>query len=228
LIALIESPALAAPEQMALDELLLEAAPEAGSSLRFFEWSGPAVTFGYSQTFEEAFAAAEGRGLGKHPVVRRPTGGGVVFHDGDVTFSLVFKWPEATAPQSIYKDIHRAAHLGLKSAGMSTRLFSPPAPSRGGGVALACFPNPVAIDLVTEEGAKVLGGALRKRKGWGLYQGSLRPEGLGEAGEIREALAAGLLEGKKPARREAGEELLSRVRLLAGRRYRSDDWNKRR
>lgn len=225
--ALIDSPPLAAPEQMALDELLLEAGPTDGAALRPFRWSGPAVTFGYGQGWAEAFAAAAARGMDQEPLVRRPTGGGVVFHDGDVTFSLVFRWPDGSSPQAIYKDLHRSVHVGLKAAGIRTRIWSPPLP-KGGGTALACFPDPVAIDLVSEDGRKVLGGALRKRKGWGLYQGSLRPEGLGEPAAIEEALVRGLFEERKPERRPAGRALLERAKELARRRYSTPDWNRRR
>ncbi|MBI4056056.1 MAG: hypothetical protein HY399_00720, partial [Elusimicrobia bacterium] len=150
---LLSTPSLDAYEQMALDELLLDAA-EPAFVLRFYNWKGPAVTFGYFQNYEEVISKSlgfRGQGIGSqglgvraqgleirdltepstltpHPsplVVRRPTGGGVVFHQRDLTISFVFPRESSLAPQAVYKDIHRSIHLGFKSLGISLRLWSP-------------------------------------------------------------------------------------------------------
>jgi len=180
---------------MALDEaLLIRARP----MLRVYEWAAPALTFGYSQAYVPGG-------------VRRCTGGGVVEHGpGELTFSYVFPWDRLSSPCVVYKDIHRALHLSLKSAGLATRLWSPGRPA---GVQARCFSAPETMDLVTEDGVKVLGGAMRKRAGWGLYQGSLRLPGA-TPDMIRRALPA-----PEPERVDFAE---------LEQKYRSDDWNKRR
>src|SRR5688572_2986507 len=108
---------------MALDEAVLDAGLP---SLRLYLWpAGGAVhgaTFGYAQRWADARAAW---GRADLPLVRRSTGGGLVVHDGDVTFSWVFPWPELSAPSLVYKDLHVAVHLGFKAAGTPTRLWSP-------------------------------------------------------------------------------------------------------
>jgi len=83
----------AADYNMALDEALLQSAPELGRPvLRFYGWLEPAATFGYSQRYAEIEKLTALR-----PLVRRPTGGGLVPHDADWTYSLVFPaghfWP---------------------------------------------------------------------------------------------------------------------------------------
>ena len=68
---------------MAADEALLQNAPATGTPLlRCYAWDRPAVSIGYVQRLD---AAPEG-----FAAVRRPTGGGIVYHDYDFTFSVAF------------------------------------------------------------------------------------------------------------------------------------------
>ena len=61
------------PWNMAFDEALLEASPTLSKPiLRFYSWSAPAATFGYSQHFSQVERVTFLR-----PLIRRPTGGGV-------------------------------------------------------------------------------------------------------------------------------------------------------
>ncbi len=212
---------------MALDEAVLLSAPADGFFLRFYRWSGPGCTFGYSQPYRAAREACDARGWKSVQPVRRATGGGIVFHDGDVTFSLVFPWDRTWAPDAIYKNIHRGVHSALKAAGTATSLWSPV--NRPLGAAAACFQRAEPMDLVVDDGRKVLGGALRKRGLKGLYQGSLRPEALGvTAAQAEAAVADGVARefGRAPSQelpdgwREASAALSSR--------YASRDWNERR
>lgn len=247
-LVVLESPELNACGQMALDEVLLDR-PEPAWCLRFYRWSGPAVTFGYFLRHRDAVEAVPPELAGREPdlqVIRRPTGGGVVVHDEDLTFSFVFDWAADFTPPVLYRNIHRGVHLGLKAAGLSSRLWSPSrweVPAGGGTAARpqeapcsaeywdragVCFAAPSPMDLVREDGRKILGGALRKRGGRGLYQGSLRLDP--SAPGIEAAILQGFcLEwGLCSERREASPELLSAAERLSGERYRSDDWNLRR
>ena len=212
---------------MALDEAALLAAPAGALLLRVYRWSGPACTFGYSQPFRAARAACDARGWTGVSPVRRATGGGIVFHDGELTFSLIFPWDRVWAPDSIYKNIHRGAHEALKAAGAATALWSPP--RRPLGAAAACFSRAEPMDLVLPDGRKILGGALRKRGGKGLYQGSLRAQELPLPREVVEAaVAEGVARefGSAPGR-EFPEAWLDEARTIA-ERYRSREWNERR
>ncbi len=212
---------------MALDEAALLGEALDAAIFRVYRWIGPACTFGYGQPWRAARAACDSRGWTQVSPVRRATGGGIVFHDGDLTFSLVFSWERLQTPEAIYARVHRAAASGLARAGARASLHAPN--SRPLGAAAACFSRAEPMDLVAEDGRKVLGGALRKRGARGLYQGSLRLEPLGIEPE---AAAESLRESVRAEFGGAGPEAFDESRLAAGRRleprYRSREWNERR
>src|SRR6516165_10000526 len=101
---------------MALDEALMEAAPQIGKPvLRFYGWTERAASFGYFQKYPDVERLTSLR-----PLVRRPTGGGLVPHDADWTYSLVFpaghEWHRLKAAES-YRRVHewlQAAFAGMK------------------------------------------------------------------------------------------------------------------
>jgi lipoate-protein ligase A len=212
---------------MALDEAVLLSAPADGLFLRFYRWAGNGCTFGYSQPYRAAREACDARGWKSVLPVRRATGGGIVFHDGDVTFSLVFPWDRTWAPDAIYKNIHRGVHAALKSAGTTSALWSPV--NRPLGAASACFARAEPMDLVADDGRKALGGALRKRGLKGLYQGSLRPEALGVSAAAAEAAVT---EGVAREFVRAASQDLPRewqeASVPLSARYASREWNERR
>src|SRR5512140_2699933 len=71
---------------MAMDEALLEAMPRLRQPvLRFYSWTESAASFGYFQHYAEVERLTNLR-----PLVRRPTGGGIVPHEADWTYSLAF------------------------------------------------------------------------------------------------------------------------------------------
>ncbi|OLD87705.1 MAG: hypothetical protein AUG81_08395 [Verrucomicrobia bacterium 13_1_20CM_4_54_11] len=70
------------PLNMAVDEVLLTTARAA--ILRFYRWNAPSVSFGYCVRFDEAREIA-----GNRDVVRRWTGGGIVPHGEDLTYSIM-------------------------------------------------------------------------------------------------------------------------------------------
>ena len=67
---------------MAIDEALLEIA--SGPSIRFYRWDQPALSFGYFGKFADVANHA-----GEGDIVRRWTGGGIVFHGEDLTYSIL-------------------------------------------------------------------------------------------------------------------------------------------
>jgi lipoate-protein ligase A len=151
-------------EQMAWDEALLLTARE--PVLRTYRWAAPAMTFGYSQRLAEVEDLAVGR-----PIMRRWTGGGMVFHGTDLTLALAIPSKEPFAQMTaskIYESLHRALLPAVQSLLPAARMATLEE-CRCGAV---CFESPVAFDIV-EGTRKILGGAMRRSRSGILYQGSL-------------------------------------------------------
>jgi len=216
--------------QMAADEILA-VEPRDAFVLRFFNWNQKAVTFGYAQFFSEVkkqlpdWAAASG-------VTRRPTGGGIVLHDSDITFSCSFPCETSVAPMTIYSRLHTAVCAELSARGIGVDLAKGSKDDPGyrpsnGGHAGECFKNPVALDIVRTGGEKVLGGAIRKFSGSALYQGSLQ---LAQARKREAELRLCVMRGAAKAwdlkwtTEKADGEFEARVVELARTKYRRPDW----
>jgi lipoate-protein ligase A len=106
---------------MALDEALLEQISRLGQPvLRFYGWTEPAATFGYFQNF-----AGVERATRLRPLIRRPTGGGLVPHDRDWTYCAVFppshEWHSLPATES-YRRIHDWLRLAFAALNVQTEL----------------------------------------------------------------------------------------------------------
>src|ERR1700730_7736529 len=106
---------------MSLDEVLMEAVALQGQPiLRFYGWTEAAATFGYSQRYLDVAGWTSLR-----PLIRRPTGGGLVPHDADWTYSLVFppghSWYGLKALES-YRRVHEWIHRAFASLHVPTQL----------------------------------------------------------------------------------------------------------
>src|ERR1041385_6803872 len=106
---------------MALDEALLEAMPRLEKPvLRFYGWMESAASFGYFQKFSEIDQTTSLR-----PLVRRPTGGGIVPHDADWTYSLSFptnhEWYSLKAIES-YRRVHEWIQTAFAKLNVATEL----------------------------------------------------------------------------------------------------------
>ncbi|MBU3664608.1 MAG: hypothetical protein FGM15_01840 [Chthoniobacterales bacterium] len=198
------------PEQMACDEAIL--AEATGPVLRIFRWSGPWVSAGYFVPLQRAAAVRPDL-----PLCRRWTGGGVVVHEGDFTFSLAVPRGESWAsmrPAESYRVLHEAVARALGALGVSAALAGKTA-----GAGEECFASPVAHDLMTG-GQKIAGGAQRRTRSGLLHQGSIQipdlPSGLAEA------LASQLAEEVKAWTPPPGLE--ERVRALHRAKYSREDF----
>src|SRR2546423_14295250 len=98
---------------MAVDEALL--VDSLAPVLRFYRWERPSISFGYFGRYVEVAAESERRDL-----VRRWTGGGIVPHGADLTYSVVVPRDHPFFQRSsleIYGAIHDAISRALQANG---------------------------------------------------------------------------------------------------------------
>ena len=148
---------------MAVDHALLRFAVTRGRPLlRLYTWTQPAVSFGYFQKYPAHLAD-------QYEIVRRPTGGGLVYHGQDTTYTLVIPPSHALyrlSTDAAYQAIHRAVAAALTAPAE----LAPQVPAPRGQY--ECFQNPVAGDVVAGN-QKLAGGAQRRGRAGVLHQGSI-------------------------------------------------------
>src|SRR5271156_6338448 len=218
---------------MALDEALLENVSQLGKPvLRFYGWTEPAATFGYFQKFSEV-----GRATHLRPLIRRPTGGGIVPHDADWTYSAIFppghQWHSLKAGES-YRRIHDWLRLAFAESKVETELApcckKSPIANRQSPIPGACFIGHEKFDLLWH-GKKIAGAAQRRNKLGLLIQGSIQPPPIKIArNDFENAMRAVAREKFKVEWHEFSleEKLLSRAEKFGLEKYLQADYNQRR
>ncbi len=207
---------------MAIDEALLETANV--PSIRFYQWDHPALSFGYFCKFADVRNYEPERDL-----VRRWTGGGIVLHGEDLTYSIVIPADDAAFTESskaIYENIHLAISGALCKAGQHATVAGVAGLDAGiadAGYKDHCFANPVRADVLVN-GRKVAGAAQRRTRSGLLQQGSIQSVPLEHdfADRFTKGLAADCSEAK------IDESILERAQGLAQQKYKIDLWLQRR
>ena len=156
---------------MAIDRHLLEQHRLGNHppTLRFYTWQPAAISLGYHQ---KDYPAAwhdltwQGKPL---EIVRRPTGGRAVLHQGDLTYAVITSIPPGKRLE-VYKQICQFLILGWRSLGIELDY----------GTATKeyiqqqnCFATATGSDLVTLQGNKVIGSAQLRRRKTVLQHGSM-------------------------------------------------------
>jgi lipoate-protein ligase A len=158
---------------MAVDEALWRARHAGGSppTLRFFAWAPPTVSLGYGQPLDRHVDVDACRRLGVG-IVRRPTGGSAIYHDGperELTYSIAATAEDLRVGSDLLETYHwigRALVRGLNALGAGAEL-QPVA--RGDGPTPAfCFARTGAYEIEVD-GRKLVGSAQR-RKGTSFLQ----------------------------------------------------------
>ncbi|MDY6826102.1 MAG: lipoate--protein ligase family protein [Bacillota bacterium] len=173
---LILDPPLRGEKNMGKDLAIMEevAAGESLPTLRIYRWSPPAVSLGYFQDENEVvdLAACAEAGI---DVVRRPTGGRAVFHDQELTYSIIVPEAHPFINNGGVMESYRAISRGLITAFNLLEIPAYLTPEKEKRAILApgsCFDTPSAYEIQVD-GKKVVGSAQLRRKGIVLQHGSI-------------------------------------------------------
>jgi lipoate-protein ligase A len=210
---------------MAWDEALLSFVSRIGRPvLRLYAWTQPAASFGYFQHYDAVAAATPLR-----PLLRRPTGGGLVPHVADWTYALaiptVHPWYRLRAEDS-YLRLHTWLQTAFRDVGVATDL----APEAKRAQPGCCFEGYERHDLLWH-GRKIAGAAQRRSRSGLLIQGSIQPPVAGwDRPAFHRALlhAAQLLWGVQWAVFEPPSELQTLREELLRAKYERPEYHRRR
>lgn len=210
---------------MAADEAMLLGVARLGAPiLRTYAWEGKAVSLGYVQRHTAVPAG--------YAYVRRPTGGGVVYHDCDFTYSVAFPpdhWLNGLDRIRSYDWLNRSLQAGLRGLGLPVELAQTEIPHSVERATMVCFTNPTRYDLLLD-GQKIAGSAQRRTADGLLHQGSVH-FGRGGLPFSRDALAEALLAGLREVMHLThtqffpDADFLTVVERLASEKYGTDAWN---
>lgn len=184
---LIVTPPLSGAENMAVDEVLLRSFdPESSLPLlRLYGWNPPALSLGRFQKADEVLDLERCRADGV-AVVRRVTGGGVIYHADELTYSLVCA-PGQIPPAGSIKDSFRVLTGFLlafyRSLGLDAAYAADSAPegTRLGEKTAFCFAGRESFDILAG-GLKIGGNAQRRLKGVIFQHGSIPLQNRAAAG----------------------------------------------
>lgn len=164
-------------EHMAMDSWLLDQHVKGlrPSCLRFYTWRSPTISLGYHQRqFPAHWNNLHYKG---QPVelVRRPTGGRAVLHQGDLTYALVTSGLTGSR-REVYQQLCQFLIEGWRELGIALSFGGA---GRGYIKNPNCFGTATSADLVTADGYKLIGSAQVYRDGCVLQHGSMRlqPQG---------------------------------------------------
>lgn len=181
--------------QIAIDRWLLTQ-HQAGNHppvLRFYTWASPTISLGYHQRrWHKSWQQLTWQEM-PIPLVRRPTGGRAVLHQGDLTYMVVMSGLTGKRVDT-YQAICEFLIQGWRSLGVELHYGSM---GRDYARNPNCFGTATNADLVCADGYKLIGSAQLHRGGAILQHGSIRLQpdaGLftqvfGEAAPIPENLA---------------------------------------
>ncbi len=150
-------------ENMAIDEAVLISRIDGSvqNTIRFYRWKPSAVSLGFSQEVEKEVQVDACKEL-CIDLVRRPTGGGTVYHDsaGELTYSIVVNLDAVPSDlTSSYKQLCQGIILACEELGLKAQLSFDETGRQ--------CPN------VTVDGKKISGGAQTRRRNALLQHGTV-------------------------------------------------------
>ncbi|NIM59431.1 MAG: hypothetical protein GTO16_10890 [Candidatus Aminicenantes bacterium] len=166
---IVDKKPLSGSLNMAVDDFLFQSlSDEPQTFLRFYRWERPTVSLGYSQNIRKVVDVdyCQSQGI---DIVRRITGGKLVLHHKEVTYSLCSSDKEAftSTLADSYRLISQALMRGFEKMGLKSYLADAPPETYVKGN-LPCFSYP-ARNEIEVEGKKIVGSA-QKRAGHKFIQ----------------------------------------------------------
>ena len=156
---------------MAIDRWLLQQCQtqQHPPTLRFYNWYPKAISLGYHQKrFPKTWETLAAQGtLG---LVRRPTGGRAVLHQGDLTYAVVLSGLSGKR-LAVYEAICQFLINGWQRLGIPLFYGNQ---GRGYREVANCFQTATGADLVTAQGEKLIGSAQLRRGDTVLQHGSMQ------------------------------------------------------
>jgi lipoate-protein ligase A len=158
-------------ENMAVDVELLQRADATGDAfLRLYRFGPPCLSFGRNEgTTGYDRAAIERLGL---DVIRRPTGGGAVWHEHELTYAVAAPISMFGGLRAAYRAIHERVATALRSLGTDATLAPDRLTARPPDRRRSCFAAPVGGEVLVA-GRKLVGSAQVRRRGAFLQHGSI-------------------------------------------------------
>jgi lipoate-protein ligase A len=174
-IRVLHDPLLTGAVNMARDEALMTRVGTGDSppTLRLYQWDPPTISLGYFQKYAD-YEALEPP-AGELAVVRRPTGGGAILHDRELTYSLTLPIGHrllAQGPNHLYELAHEAVMECMKLLGAESRPSGFTDDSGAARGPFFCFARRHAFDVLIGED-KLAGSAQRRTRTAVLQHGSI-------------------------------------------------------
>ncbi len=142
-----------------------------GFLLKFYDWENKSITFGHFITLEEHLSMHSLEKL-NIDVAKRPTGGGVIFHFDDLSFSLLIPKKSPLFRENTlesYAVVNEVIGKALKEVfNEAAVLFE-----KKGKISSFCMASPTIYDLMLF-GKKIGGAAQRRSREGVLHQTSLQ------------------------------------------------------
>lgn len=139
-------------------------------TLRFYTWEPAAISLGYHQRqWPDHWQTLTWQGQPLE-LVRRPTGGRAVLHQGDLTYAIVTSGLTGNRLQ-VYQQLCQFLIQGWRSLGVDLDYGTA---GRGYIHNPNCFGTATGADLVTRQGAKLIGSAQFRKGDAVLQHGSIQ------------------------------------------------------
>jgi lipoyl(octanoyl) transferase len=203
---------------MAIDEALLLGGGDC-PLFRHYHWLQRPVSIGYFSSWEQANALYPDR-----EIVRRWTGGGVVEHGSDFTYSLLLPVDAGPPPNlDLYRGMHIAIVRTLAAMGRPATVVANGSEARArSNLVAACFEKSVESD-VEIDGVKVAGAAIRRLRAGVILQGSIQRVAVGSGFALQ--LAQTL--SRTVEKRILSIVTTSLAERIANLKYGTESWTRR-